>query len=81
MHSFDVARASRETRYTFRIIAIPIPPAVDSSHPSSPLVDYARRTKLFFSSMGRDYRLLAAKAPRNPYGNKKGSQATRDSTR
>jgi len=32
----------------------------------SRLVDYARRTKLFFSSIGRDYRLLAAKAPRNP---------------
>jgi len=30
------------------------------------LVDYARRTKLFFSTIGRDYRLLAAKALRNP---------------
>lgn len=38
----------------------------------SPIVDYARRMKLFFSSIGRDYRLLAAKAPRNPPRRRRG---------
>lgn len=47
--------------HRYRLIPL-FPPIL--SH--SPLVDYARRTKLFFSSIGRDYRLLAAKAPRNP---------------
>jgi len=59
-------------------------PSLPQFFPISPrLVDYARRTKLFFSSIGRDYRLLAAKAPRNPprEGEEKSSQAARDSTR
>lgn len=64
LYSYDFAVG---VRYSFRIVAIPILlPRYQFFSILPRLVDYAHRTKLFFSSIERDYRLLAAKAQRNP---------------